>query len=135
GSYHAALMEQYRTALHSTGEYSKLSLLNLLRDTRNFEATDPRDKIFALYGIAEGLYEQDGNRNTLSLFQPDYTKPVEHVYREFTRILITHTKCLDILSLCGNHATNRIRNLPSWVPDLSTPLDANPLGTEFIKRR
>ncbi|GIZ41578.1 hypothetical protein CKM354_000487700 [Cercospora kikuchii] len=85
-----------------------LSITSLLSTYRGYEATDPRDKVFALLGIAsssEGLV-------------PDYTKSCEAVYRDVAATLLQRSSHLELLASC--HATpERNESKPSWVPDWS----------------
>jgi hypothetical protein len=85
------------------------TLLSVLLAFRDFEATDPRDKVFALLGLV---------RNTVhsSLLSPDYKKPVTKLYED---VVHYHIKCcgnLDILSAAGWNKLS-VNELPSWVPD------------------
>lgn len=80
-----------------------------------FEATDPRDNIYAMLGLMR-LADMPGESR--ALLQPDYTRSVEDVYRDATVALILAEESLTILSL----ARPGIRPadygpLPSWVPD------------------
>lgn len=84
----------------------------MLLRTQNLDATDPRDKIFAVHGLLSVL----GAR----LPDPDYSKPIEQVYREAAAAAITHDKRLQILaSVTGE---SMVSGLPSWVPDWSCNL-------------
>ncbi len=53
---------------------------HLLQTTLAFEATDPRDKVFALLGL---VHEDDR-----SALKPDYSKPIQQVYTELAHHLI-----------------------------------------------
>lgn len=89
-------------------------LLDLLRNSRGCSAGDPRDKIFALFGI---LIQQP-----TSPYAADYSKSAETVYMETAHDIIRCSRALDILSSC---ATTRTKiptlRLPSWVPDWTLP--------------
>jgi len=91
-------------------------LLNIIYPTRAYEATDPRDKIFALLGFTPSIG-----------IVPDYQKTAEEVFETLVRKSIQDTKCL-MMALCGRKPKRL--NLPSWVPDfsLSLPLDAYNIG-------
>jgi len=58
---------------------------------------------------------------------PDYNRCVQDVYTETARVLINSHKELSLLSHVEEHSTRRIEGLPSWVPDLSVPVDPYPL--------
>ena len=71
------------------------------------EATDPRDKVYALLSLAD-------DREKLGIV-PDYTKSVNEVYTDVTRIVLRTSGRLDLL--CVN--TNSERLIPSWASDWS----------------
>jgi Heterokaryon incompatibility protein (HET) len=94
-----------------------LSLKSLLcrtavTDSRPFriEATDPRDRVYALLGI--------GNDQASREIIPDYRLSCGQVYSLTAGALLRHGH-LEILSLCRKRSLNE--NLPSWVPDWSAP--------------
>ncbi|KAF7542167.1 hypothetical protein G7054_g69 [Neopestalotiopsis clavispora] len=77
------------------------SLYSLFIDTyEEFNATDLRDKLFALIGLsAEGGGSQ---RSMHELVQPDYSKSLSQVFIDFTRYCIMNGGGLEVLSLlCG----------------------------------
>ena len=114
----------------------KLPLITLLRETcehrrllpsscpLNFESTDPRDKVFALLGIAKDRAELE----KLGL-SPDYTSSEREVYMRTMVALLRqgHTR---MLSFC--RASQMPSYLPSWVLDWSQPM-VNTLQKMFIK--
>jgi hypothetical protein len=83
-------------------------LVDLLSATRTCAATDPRDKIFALLGMAQ-------RENMLQLPRADYTKSVENVFAEATIYYIRSTGCLGILSSPLSPAETTV----SWVSNFS----------------
>lgn len=80
--------------------------------TATSKATDPRDKIYGLYGIAQGVNDSE--------LTPDYNKSIEDVYIQTTRHLISKSKSLELLVDAGVDYKNNIQ-LPSWVPNYSIP--------------
>lgn len=82
-------------------------ITKLLRKTLPMAATDPRDKIYGLLGLATGKMSFD--------IQPDYATPTATVYREFARTVLKHGD-MRILSDAGNN-NHSIAGLPSWTPD------------------
>ncbi|KAF5968502.1 heterokaryon incompatibility het-6 [Fusarium coicis] len=82
--------------------------LTLLGDTRNCNASDPRDKIFALLGLwTEGL-------------EPDYTLSPQAVYTGLASILLTDENWEVVAQLLDMATHDRsMPGLPSWVPDWS----------------
>jgi hypothetical protein len=81
----------------------------MLLRTQNLDATDPRDKIFAVHNLLSALGAH--------LPDPDYSKSIDQVYREAAATAITHDSRLHILSSVTGESS--IEDLPSWVPDWS----------------
>ncbi|ENI07891.1 hypothetical protein COCC4DRAFT_37671 [Bipolaris maydis ATCC 48331] len=77
------------------------------------EATDPRDKIFALLG----LVNDKDSLEALGVF-PDYTRSKEEVYTT-TMTAMLRKGHISLLSICCG--IKRPNGLPSWVPDWSKP--------------
>lgn len=50
---------------------------------------------------------------------PDYKKSVQEIYLEACSWMIQDLQSLRVLDLCDSPSTNKLTNLPSWVPDLS----------------
>ncbi|KAK4129670.1 hypothetical protein N657DRAFT_677257 [Parathielavia appendiculata] len=111
--------------------------------TRRFEATDPRDKVFALIGIANDFGHRDllGEDNpkdgrypywawsAAGWTMPTYNRPVEHVYTEYTAECILDDGVLDILSHVEDPSLRVMPDLPSWAPDFSVPMTITPLAS------
>jgi hypothetical protein len=84
-------------------------ILQILAAAREKKATEPKDKIFALFGVMKEL--------GLDLPLPNYQKSQEQVYTEAAIACISYDKCLDILFEAPSD--HRCSTLPSWVPDWS----------------
>ena len=84
------------------------------------EATDSRDKIFALLVLMKQIAEAYG---VLELpLQADYSKTQAEVYREATECVIAESGCLGILCLLQpKRYLPETNETPSWVPDYSGP--------------
>ncbi len=95
----------------------KTELKILLYSYRRCLASDPRDKVFALLGIAGG---QDA-----AAYTPDYSKDVLEVYRDLAIRLIIAEQNPDALVHCAYIVGSKSSLLPSWVPDWSHQLHAN----------
>jgi hypothetical protein len=113
----------FRTAL---GLYELREEMNLQRDSygelqalalkwRDCQATDPRDKVFAMLPLT--------NPDDTDV-QADYGREKQQVFKETTLSLLGSN--LNYLSGCQN--PTRSNGLPSWVPDLEEP--SRPLLTE-----
>jgi hypothetical protein len=87
------------------------------------DATDPRDKIYAVLGLTGGLYSP----------RIDYSLDVTTVYKEAAVHAIERSGTLDIFSMIGasprgavkrpNRAGTSHYHCPSWTSDWSTKLD------------
>jgi hypothetical protein len=92
-------------------------LTSLLAATLHTNATDPRDKIYGVLALLEGKLP----------VRVDYGMPVEVLYRDVARFLLTSDELILPLYLDG--ATRKLGALPSWVPDWSVPRD---LGSTIL---
>ncbi|KAL5327044.1 hypothetical protein ACEPPN_004734 [Leptodophora sp. 'Broadleaf-Isolate-01'] len=98
--------------------------LHLLSAYHQSQASDPRDKVFALKGLVTDADD----------IRIDYTKSVDQVYHDTAFRLIASSQTLDVLSVATVHTINIDLHLPSWVPDWRTIQTAKPLydpGVEF----
>lgn len=110
--------------------------LSLLDNSRTCEASDPRDKLFALSGLATDTQREAGN--------PDYTISVDKAYVIFVNAIIESERTLNVLGHCQEAVRDlqswssfKIlpsscapkRTLPSWTPDWTLELEATP----FVK--
>ncbi|KAM5430272.1 hypothetical protein McanMca71_007249 [Microsporum canis] len=101
-----------------------VSLENLVFDTWHFLATDPRDKIYGVYGLlnrAQAEAEAEAGERRRPRWRADYAKPVERVYAEATKRIILDAGELRILSAVLDHSWRKVASLPSWTPDYSVP--------------
>ncbi|PVI00198.1 HET-domain-containing protein [Periconia macrospinosa] len=90
-----------------------LSMIELVCRARDFQATDPRDKVFALLGLA----------NDSPNVRPDYTKSKMQVYTDFAKSIISQTGNLDVLSAVDTFTLrSEPRSSPSWMPDLDVSI-------------
>ncbi|KAK0643852.1 heterokaryon incompatibility protein-domain-containing protein [Cercophora newfieldiana] len=84
-------------------------LLFYVRGGMGYKATNPRDYVYGLLGLAV-------DRQALRIV-PDYTQPVEEVFAHVMRRLLANG-FTDALSFAVSSKT--ILGLPSWVPDWSS---------------
>ncbi|KAF2726388.1 hypothetical protein EJ04DRAFT_602050, partial [Polyplosphaeria fusca] len=71
-------------------------ILDVMLESLELDATDPRDKIFALLSFGS---ETDVSNDVPRPVRSDYTKPVDRVFADFTRWWIDEHKSLRILSM------------------------------------
>ncbi|KAF8847706.1 HET-domain-containing protein [Acephala macrosclerotiorum] len=88
-----------------------VGLLSLIRLMNRFEATDPRDRLYALLGVYPVMDVE---------IEPNYEKSVSEVYTDFVSTFLRDKRRLSPLGGAGvgNPRPQPIINLPSWVPDL-----------------
>ncbi|KAH9883692.1 HET-domain-containing protein [Xylariomycetidae sp. FL2044] len=97
------------------------------------EATDHRDSVFALRGIADRTPPVPEPDYTVAVGkEPEYTQAVEQPYRETAIALLCHGTSLDLLALAGLER-QRAPGLASWIPDyrhfsLTEPMVAVEIG-------
>jgi hypothetical protein len=111
---------------HETQDKS-WDLLGLLRLTRKYLATDPRDKVFALTGIVT-------DPENISL-TADYTLSTEEVYLSVAVHYLDKLKDLGLLANGGLSSAPQNPRLPSWVPDWSHSNDRRPVISAVARRR
>lgn len=115
-----ALLLQYELKEKRNQELTQLA--KLLLYTRRFEASDPRDKVYALLGLTSTDIAALGLR-------ADYHFSVAEVYKRVAAALLQHEHRLELLeSSRGETALRKL--LPSWVPDWS---DSSPSEVPLIE--
>ncbi|KAF4501058.1 heterokaryon incompatibility (het-6OR allele) [Fusarium agapanthi] len=87
------------------------TVLSLLQDFSSRKATDDRDKVFALLGLARDI----------KTIQPNYLLGTVEVYRRTAIHLIKHSGSLTALS--GDMKRKNSGGIPSWIPDWSVAME------------
>jgi hypothetical protein len=92
----------------------RFNIFTLLNLTRRLRCKDPRDKIYAILGLAAL-----GPSPERWLIVPDYEKDIDQVRLDFTVSCIQATNSLNIFSMCGFgvRSSPACQSLPSWVLD------------------
>lgn len=107
-------IETLRSTMSQKGFIGWPLLLNV---TRSRLCTVDVDRIYAVTGLMHDYIQGH--------LQVDYRLPVEAVFLKFFKVVVEHDPTLYLLYIpCGRGKFG----LPSWCPNLSQPLDANPLG-------
>lgn len=122
GLVNSVLIQELRDIRHQN---KALSLQILLIITLEFKASDWRDKVFALIGLASGQGHEE--------VTADYTKPLEDVYISTAKYLLNHNADLLIMSAAGIGRPRSSLKLPSWVPDWSLDFKASNLSYVSLK--
>ena len=89
---------------------SRLHLIHMLQATRQLQATEPSDKVFAVLGVATD--------NIPRILKPDYTPPWQTVYTRAAQVTIENSGTLQILE--DVEVKDKASGLPSWVPNWQT---------------
>ncbi|KAH0562050.1 hypothetical protein GP486_003245 [Trichoglossum hirsutum] len=90
-------------------------LLALLNQVRRLNATDPRDKVHAIFGLTDSNLARMGLR-------PDYNIDPGQLLTNVALALLKGSTNLDVFSV--PHSDSELsRQLPSWVPDWSNTTD------------
>jgi hypothetical protein len=112
-------------------DISHSHLLDILIETRDREATDPRDKIFGVLSIAHGL---DGGK--FPELMADYGKATHEVYTYYSAFFILHHGPGLFLSLIKSRGSMS-ELLPSWAADwtVSWPNYKAVSGRDFAAAR
>jgi hypothetical protein len=98
------------------------TLNHIIQKFRSSESTDPRDKIYALLGIATGLDIE------VSQIPVDYRQDVGDLCRSFTRCQLEYHKSLDVLSDCSGDVNSE--RFSSWSICLQ---NSGPLGVIWLE--
>lgn len=101
------MLQGYRQAVE------RLNILELISLYRERQCSDPRDKVYALLGLARGVHAR--------LVEPDYSKSAHQVFEEAAAMLLRRSGGLQVLSLIlpptSQGASAGPADLPSWAPD------------------
>ncbi|WPH00873.1 heterokaryon incompatibility protein 6, or allele [Acrodontium crateriforme] len=95
------------------------NLFDLLQMAKIFHCSDPRDRVYALLGLAN-----DGHTPIV----PDYSKPVSRVYEEATLHLIREEGNVDVL--IDEEMNRGWDGAPTWVPNFRSLLPRSLVQTE-----
>jgi len=108
--------------IRSIWYYHAGSLLDLLMVGREFDATDPRDKIYSVLGMAKvPVADPTSTSPTNQSMVIDYSKSISEVYQYLTKYIINRDRNLDILCILLTHRNADSADLPTWVPDWRVP--------------
>ncbi|KAB8225061.1 heterokaryon incompatibility protein-domain-containing protein [Aspergillus novoparasiticus] len=95
-----------------------VSVLELLRQASGRKCQNPKDKIYALYGLLPSLREE---------YPPDYNKSLSQIIFETAKYILNERpgdlEMLDIF--CPREDRLVDVSIPSWVPDLTTTVYAS----------
>ena len=95
-------------------EKDRMPLQELMLWCRRFYATDPRDKLYALLGIATDSSDR--------VLDPDYESSPPTIFTNMSRHLMIRDDYLDLLHAAGIGIRRVTAGLPSWVADWATEI-------------
>lgn len=108
--------------VRTPGEFIRMPALELVRSVFDrCRATDPRDLIFAIWGMTTEASELSDDS---ALIRPSYTKPPWQVISDFTRWHVMHYKSLNILGPVTYRRRGHIDSLGGQVPSWSLSPEA-----------
>lgn len=106
-------------------------ILQVLECCGNLEASDPRDHVYAILGMtdtrvstllhADTATRDGGAEHVVPTMLIDYTRPVSHVFQDFTKFLINRNGNLDLMYARKSFGMRSASNsdLPSWTTNWS----------------
>lgn len=112
-------------------------IYSLLRSFHDLQCKEPKDRIYAIAGLADDVELKDPSLNTplatsgKASIAPDYRASDDEVLQDLAFKLIRHGKAFETLAHAGAYRTLEAgRSLPSWVPDVRQPGSWPLAGTE-----
>ncbi|KAJ4296565.1 hypothetical protein N0V90_006611 [Kalmusia sp. IMI 367209] len=100
------VVDEFRGYTKNLEDMNNASKLEAILSTLEYQASDPRDKVYALQGLL-------GNFIT-----PDYTKSTKEVYSGLMLEYIANFQDLYLLRFSGTaRYPSQVKGLPSWAPD------------------
>ncbi|UKZ90442.1 uncharacterized protein TrAFT101_005461 [Trichoderma asperellum] len=115
GEWHSAMrLQAYLSGLLTEkreGSAAKPTLLGILLYGTEKKCTDPKDRIFALFGIFQEL--------NITVPNPDYTVPLSRIYATATVACFTNDSCMKFFYHVPSDG--RRAGLPSWAVDWGDP--------------
>jgi hypothetical protein len=117
--YYNAIIEL--SMMRTQRAWNGQSLCRLISFAAHRDAKDPRDKIYALRGLAADITSND--------LSPDYTLEIGEVYKSLAYHYLKEQKSLEVFSLIypPDEPHSNISVTPSWVPKLSREVKIPPM--------
>ncbi|KAH6721990.1 heterokaryon incompatibility protein-domain-containing protein [Leptodontidium sp. MPI-SDFR-AT-0119] len=115
GSQLSSLIEVKKRAMNTSVPWQELLVIG-----REFGATIPQDKFYAMLGLVNGRLS--GKTNVVDIPSVSYSKTTEDVALEFSKLYLKAANNLQILTQIEDAEYRINKGLPSWVPDSETRL-------------
>jgi hypothetical protein len=104
----------------------ELDLERLLASSRQFNATMPEDRVFAVRGMWNpGPRVKE--KTDVEWLSKEVGMKVEDAYTKASVVSMREQGDVNLLSLVEDYSTRKLKNLPSWVPDYSVRPVMHPL--------
>lgn len=120
-----AIFQRHTNQLEPTSSRKTDTLVAILRRVSHFEATDPRDKVYAL--LAHPLARSATGE---SFITPQYSLSQYDWCMDVTISLLRNSRLLHVLAAVEHSADTLPVKLPSWAPRWDQPLMCGSLGLE-----
>ena len=105
-----------------------LSFVNIMRCR---QTTDLRDKVYAVVGAINRLIPSRCRADDFSVSYED-NMTTEKLYFEFACWVLSRVPQMTVLSLVEDKSERRLKELPSWVPDLSVTPEIHELVAQRL---
>lgn len=112
---------------------SAMVLERIIWSTRNVQATEPKDKVFAPVALLLHLLPSE---DLTARLKPDYSKSAAQVFTDVSSYLLQHCDKPGrafMLSLVEDKTWSQTEGLPSWVPDYSAHTPAG-IALQFDRK-
>jgi len=116
GGYHALIALDSLKEAQRSGK--ALSFFDFVMLGRNRFAKEPVDRIYAAFGMAEGIDRVYRDKIAID-YSPEARENYWRLYTRFGKIALLHEPKLRLLSLISSE--QRPQKLPSWCPNLNSP--------------
>jgi Heterokaryon incompatibility protein (HET) len=101
--------------------------LSAMSAVRGYQATNPRDKVYAALGMATKFLPPGEE----AIIIPDYSLSTSEVYKMVTAFFIFNLPNLAVLSHVEDKSIRVLLDLPSWVPDFSPEIVASTYASRY----
>jgi hypothetical protein len=108
-----------------------------------YYAVDGRDKVFGFMSLGSqpGQPQTQPSNHGLERLVPDYTKPVEEIYRKWFTLVLKDWGSLDPLYFAGTSSRTgwakverKLKGLPTWTPDLRCWIRESPVWDATLSK-
>ncbi|EGU72350.1 hypothetical protein FOPG_18832 [Fusarium oxysporum f. sp. conglutinans race 2 54008] len=130
GIFNAYFMYRISIAANAVFKRVSLSFLRLLTMTQQYEASDPRDRVYGLLGV----HSADSGRDGKLFIDPNYNLDIQCVYRAVALRIIEAEENLSLLSSV-QHGPVFSFSQESWVPRWNTTVFTKSLLSGDIAHR